>query len=49
MCVSAPKKEQAGMKRNPSESRTRNLADELAELRGLDATTLRQLLDWITP
>ena len=30
------------MKRNPSESGTRNLADELAELRGLDATTLRQ-------
>jgi hypothetical protein len=37
-----PKKERAGMKRNPSESGTRNLADELAELRGLDATTLRQ-------
>jgi Protein of unknown function (DUF2924) len=30
------------MKRNPSESGTKNLADELAELRGLDATTLRQ-------
>jgi hypothetical protein len=37
-----PKKERAGMKRNPSESGTKNLADELAELRGLDATTLRQ-------
>jgi hypothetical protein len=37
-----PKKERAGMKRNPSESGTRNLADELAELRGLDAITLRQ-------
>jgi hypothetical protein len=40
--MSAPKKERAGMKRNPSELGTRNLADELAELRGLDATTLRQ-------
>jgi hypothetical protein len=38
----APKKERAGMKRNPSESGIRNLADELAALRGLDATTLRQ-------
>jgi hypothetical protein len=28
-----PKKERAGMKRNPSESGTKNLADELAELR----------------
>ena len=30
------------MKRNPSRSGTRSLADELAELRGLDPTTLRQ-------
>ena len=30
------------MKRNPSESGTKNLADELAELRGLDPTALRQ-------
>ena len=30
------------MKRNPSESGTRNLADELAELRGLDASALKQ-------
>ena len=30
------------MKRNPSESGTKNLADELAELRGLNATALRQ-------
>jgi hypothetical protein len=30
------------MKRNPSRSGTRSLTDELAELRGLDATTLRQ-------
>ena len=30
------------MKRNPSESGSRNLTDELAELGGLDATTLRQ-------
>jgi hypothetical protein len=37
-----PKKERAGMKRNPSESRTKKLTDELAELRGLDPTTLRQ-------
>jgi hypothetical protein len=37
-----PKKERAGMKRNPSESGTKNLADELAELRGLNATTLKQ-------
>ena len=42
MCMSAREKERAGMKRNPSESGTKNLADELAELRGLDATTLRQ-------
>src|ERR1700758_3784980 len=37
-----PKKERAGMKRNPSESGTRNLADELAELRGLNPSALRQ-------
>jgi len=37
-----PKKERAGMKRNPSESGTKNLADELAELRGLDPTALKQ-------
>src|ERR1700747_790190 len=37
-----PKKERAGMKRNPSESGTKNLADELAELGGLNATVLRQ-------
>ena len=30
------------MKRNPSESGTKNLADELAELRGLNAPSLRQ-------
>jgi hypothetical protein len=30
------------MKRNPSESGTRNLADELAELRRLDPTALKQ-------
>ena len=30
------------MKRNPSESGTKNLADELAELRGLDLTALKQ-------
>ena len=30
------------MKRNPSPSGTNNLADELAELRGLDLTALRQ-------
>ena len=30
------------MKRNPSESRTKNLADELAELRGLNLTALKQ-------
>ena len=30
------------MKRNPSESGTKNLADELAELRGLNATALKQ-------
>ena len=30
------------MKRNPSESGTRNLADELAELRRLDLTALKQ-------
>jgi hypothetical protein len=37
-----PKKERAGMKRNPSRSGTRSLADELAELRGLDPTALKQ-------
>ena len=37
-----PKKERAGMKRNPSESGTKNLADELAETRGLDLTALKQ-------
>ena len=37
-----PKKERAGTKRNPSESGTKNLADELAELGGLNATVLRQ-------
>jgi hypothetical protein len=40
--MSAPKKERAGMKRNPSRSGARSLADELAELRGLNATALRQ-------
>ena len=30
------------MKRDPSESGTRNLADELAELRGLNPIALRQ-------
>ena len=30
------------MKRNPSESGTKNLADELAELRGLDPCALKQ-------
>ncbi len=30
------------MKRNPSPSGTKNLADELAELRGLDSTALKQ-------
>ena len=30
------------MKRNPSRSGTRSLADELAELRGLDLTALKQ-------
>ena len=30
------------MKRNPSPSGTHNLADELAELRGLDSTALKQ-------
>jgi hypothetical protein len=30
------------MKRNPSESGTKNLADELAELGGVDPTALRQ-------
>ena len=30
------------MKRNPSPSGTNNLADELAELRGLDLTALKQ-------
>jgi hypothetical protein len=40
--MSAREKERAGMKRNPSRSGTRSLTDELAELRGLDATTLRQ-------
>lgn len=30
------------MKRNPSRSGARSLADELAELRGLNATALRQ-------
>jgi Protein of unknown function (DUF2924) len=37
-----PEKERAGMKRNPSGSGTENLADELAELRGLNASALRQ-------
>jgi hypothetical protein len=37
-----PKKERAGMKRNSSRSGTRSLADELAELRGLDLTALKQ-------
>ena len=37
-----PKKERAGMKRNPSRSGTRSLADELAELRRLDLTALKQ-------
>jgi hypothetical protein len=40
--MSAREKERAGMKRNPSESATKNLADELAELRGLNATALKQ-------
>ena len=30
------------MKRNPSESGTKNLTDELAELRGLDPAALKQ-------
>ena len=30
------------MKRNPSESGTKNLADELTELRGLDPTAIKQ-------
>jgi hypothetical protein len=37
-----PKKERAGMKRNTSRSGTKSLADELAELRGLDPTALKQ-------
>jgi hypothetical protein len=37
-----PKKERAGMKRNPSRSGTRSLTDELDELRGLDPTALKQ-------
>jgi hypothetical protein len=40
--MSAREKERAGMKRNPSESGTRNLANELAELRGLDPYALKQ-------
>jgi hypothetical protein len=36
-----PAKERAGMKRNPSRSETRSLADELAELRRLDLTALK--------
>jgi len=31
-----PEKERAGMKRNPSQTGPRGLADELAALRGLD-------------
>src|SRR5258708_32808471 len=42
MCRSARNKERADMKRNPSPSGTKNLADELAELRGLDSTALKQ-------
>jgi Protein of unknown function (DUF2924) len=37
-----PKKERAGMKRSPSRSATKNLADELAELLGLDPAALKQ-------
>src|SRR5208282_2549291 len=37
-----PAKERAGMKRNRSRSGTRSLTDELAELRRLDPTALRQ-------
>jgi hypothetical protein len=37
-----PEKERAGMKLNPSRSGTRSLADELAELRGLDPAALKQ-------
>jgi hypothetical protein len=37
-----PKKERAGMKRNSSRLGTRSLADELAELRGLDLAALKQ-------
>ena len=37
-----PAKERAGMKRNPLQSGTRGVADELAELRGLDLTALKQ-------
>src|SRR5579863_803851 len=42
MCMSARNTERADMKRNPSRSGTRSLADELAELRGLDPTALKQ-------
>jgi hypothetical protein len=37
-----PTKERADMKRNPSRSGTKGLTDELAELRGLDSTALKQ-------
>src|SRR5713226_2429088 len=42
MCRSARNKERADMKRNPSPSGTKSLADELTELRGLDPTALKQ-------
>jgi hypothetical protein len=37
-----PTKERADMKGNPSRSGTKGLTDELAELRGLDSTALKQ-------
>src|SRR6266851_2785359 len=41
VCV-CPAKERVGMRRNPSRSGTNRLTDELAEVRGLNATTLKQ-------
>jgi hypothetical protein len=40
--MSARKRSEQASKGNPSESGTKNLADELAELGGLNATVLRQ-------
>jgi len=40
--MSARNTERAGMKRNPSRSGTKSLADELTELRGLDPAALKQ-------